>query len=57
MLWLPENLPMRRRLRERGPELTSTCRDHGRPSKSYKIPSVHVIPMLIANGREATAPY
>ena len=54
MLWRPRNL--RRRLRERGPQLTCSRRDRGGPSKPCKIPPVHVILTPVANARAKRPP-
>jgi hypothetical protein len=56
MLGRPLDLRELWRLRERGPQLACPRRDHGGASKSYKIPSVHVVLIPITNAQgEATA--
>jgi hypothetical protein len=48
-MWRPRNLLEAWRLPQRGPQLACPGRDHGGPSKPYKIPSLHAILIPAAN--------
>lgn len=57
MLWRPRNLLEAKRLPKRGPQLGRPGRNHGGPSKPYKIPSLHAILIPIHGRKWLTSGY
>src|ERR1700684_1183791 len=57
MLRLRGNMSERQRLRERGPQLTCACRDHGGAAKPHKIPAIHLVSVLLTMPTQRAPPF